>query len=252
MSRKASIPGGTSAAISAAFSFEIGPGPLGIGETSPTADAPGLDRHPDLVDRLHAADLHAGVCGRLHPRPDNLACGGWSASASSAGRARAPGPPTAEATAELARLLVSEGIGVVYGGGRVGLMGALADAVLARGRRDHGRDPALAREPGDRPPRRDGHARRRLDARAQGDDGRAVRRLRGAARRHRDARGAVRGLHLGPARPAREALRAPERRGLLRRRGGLPRPRGRASASCARRHASCCSWTRTRARSSSG
>ena len=40
MSRKASIPGGTSAAISAAFSFEIGPGPLGIGETSPMADAP--------------------------------------------------------------------------------------------------------------------------------------------------------------------------------------------------------------------
>jgi uncharacterized protein (TIGR00730 family) len=42
-------------------------------------------------------------------------------------------PEYAEATAELARLLVAEGIGVVYGGGGVGLMGALADAVLAEG-----------------------------------------------------------------------------------------------------------------------
>jgi hypothetical protein len=40
VSRNASIPGGTSAAISAALSFEIGPGPLGIGDTRPTADAP--------------------------------------------------------------------------------------------------------------------------------------------------------------------------------------------------------------------
>ena len=32
----------------------------------------------------------------------------------------------------MARLLVAEGIGVVYGGGGVGLMGELADAVLAQ------------------------------------------------------------------------------------------------------------------------
>ena len=38
-----------------------------------------------------------------------------------------------EATAELARLLVHEGIGVVYGGGGVGLMGVLADAVITEG-----------------------------------------------------------------------------------------------------------------------
>jgi uncharacterized protein (TIGR00730 family) len=37
----------------------------------------------------------------------------------------------AEATRELARLLAAEGIGVVYGGGGVGLMGALADEVIA-------------------------------------------------------------------------------------------------------------------------
>ena len=42
-------------------------------------------------------------------------------------------PEYRAATAELARLLVAEGIGVVYGGGGVGLMGALADAVLAEG-----------------------------------------------------------------------------------------------------------------------
>jgi len=42
-------------------------------------------------------------------------------------------PEYAAATAELARLLVADGIGVVYGGGGVGLMGALAEAVLAEG-----------------------------------------------------------------------------------------------------------------------
>jgi uncharacterized protein (TIGR00730 family) len=42
-------------------------------------------------------------------------------------------PEYAEATSELARLLVADGVGVVFGGGGVGLMGALADAVLAEG-----------------------------------------------------------------------------------------------------------------------
>jgi len=42
-------------------------------------------------------------------------------------------PEYAEATTELARVLVGDGIGVVYGGGGVGLMGVLADAVLAEG-----------------------------------------------------------------------------------------------------------------------
>ena len=37
----------------------------------------------------------------------------------------------AEAAAELGRLLVEREVGLVYGGGRVGLMGVLADAVLA-------------------------------------------------------------------------------------------------------------------------
>ena len=42
-------------------------------------------------------------------------------------------PEYRAATADLARLLAADGIGVVYGGGGVGLMGALADAVLAEG-----------------------------------------------------------------------------------------------------------------------
>jgi uncharacterized protein (TIGR00730 family) len=37
----------------------------------------------------------------------------------------------AEATAQLARVLVAEGLGLVYGGANVGLMGTLADTVLA-------------------------------------------------------------------------------------------------------------------------
>jgi uncharacterized protein (TIGR00730 family) len=42
-------------------------------------------------------------------------------------------PAYGEAAEELGRLLVAEGIGLVYGGGQVGLMGRLADAVLAAG-----------------------------------------------------------------------------------------------------------------------
>jgi uncharacterized protein (TIGR00730 family) len=39
----------------------------------------------------------------------------------------------ARAAAELGRLLAGSGVGLVYGGARVGLMGALADAVLTAG-----------------------------------------------------------------------------------------------------------------------
>jgi uncharacterized protein (TIGR00730 family) len=42
-------------------------------------------------------------------------------------------PEYAAAARELANLLTAEGIGVVYGGGGVGLMGELADAVIAAG-----------------------------------------------------------------------------------------------------------------------
>jgi uncharacterized protein (TIGR00730 family) len=42
-------------------------------------------------------------------------------------------PEYAAAAAELARLMAARGIGLVYGGGRVGLMGVLADTILAAG-----------------------------------------------------------------------------------------------------------------------
>jgi uncharacterized protein (TIGR00730 family) len=42
-------------------------------------------------------------------------------------------PEYAEATEAFAQLVVAENIGVVYGGGGVGLLGKLADAVLAQG-----------------------------------------------------------------------------------------------------------------------
>jgi uncharacterized protein (TIGR00730 family) len=42
-------------------------------------------------------------------------------------------PVYGQAADELGRLLVEQGIGLVYGGGHVGLMGRLADAVLAQG-----------------------------------------------------------------------------------------------------------------------
>ena len=42
-------------------------------------------------------------------------------------------PEYVEVTRELAELLAGAGIGVVYGGGGVGLMGALADAVIGAG-----------------------------------------------------------------------------------------------------------------------
>ena len=42
-------------------------------------------------------------------------------------------PAYAVAAAQLGRMLAQRGIGLVYGGGRVGLMGVLADAALAAG-----------------------------------------------------------------------------------------------------------------------
>ncbi len=44
-------------------------------------------------------------------------------------------PEYEQAARELARVLVARDVGLVYGGGHVGLMGALADAMLARGGR---------------------------------------------------------------------------------------------------------------------
>ena len=52
---------------------------------------------------------------------------------SSVDRARAPGPSTPRALAELGALIAQRGLGLVYGGASVGLMGAVADGALAAG-----------------------------------------------------------------------------------------------------------------------
>jgi uncharacterized protein (TIGR00730 family) len=44
-------------------------------------------------------------------------------------------PEYEQATRDLARVLLGHGVGLVYGGGHVGMMGALADAMLAGGGR---------------------------------------------------------------------------------------------------------------------
>lgn len=53
-----------------------------------------------------------------------------------------------QAATELGRLLAAEGIGLVYGGGRVGIMGTLADAALAGGGQVIGILPAAMNRPG--------------------------------------------------------------------------------------------------------
>lgn len=54
------------------------------------------------------------------------------------GSSRGTDPVFAEAAAHLGGLLAAHDIDVVFGGGRVGLMGVLADAVLEAGGRVHG------------------------------------------------------------------------------------------------------------------
>ena len=51
-----------------------------------------------------------------------------------------------DAAQELGRLLAQEHIGLVYGGGKVGLMGTVADAVLAAGGQVTGVIPTFLRE----------------------------------------------------------------------------------------------------------
>ena len=130
--------------------------------------------------------------------------------------------------------LAERGIGVVYGGGRVGLMGALADAALAAGGDVTGIIPRRLVDRELAHPGRDDARRRRDAARAKGRDGPSRRRLHRPAGRAGDPRGARRGRVVGPARPARQADRPARRRRLL---GGAARvagPRGRRKASCSR------------------
>ena len=93
-----------------------------------------------------------------------------SSAARRAGRAR-----HAEAARRVGAALARDDLGLVYGGGRVGLMGVVADAALAAGGRIVGviPDPLATRRSPIRPDRA---ARRAGHARAQGADGPAGRR----------------------------------------------------------------------------
>jgi len=82
---------------------------------------------------------------------------------------------------KLGHALAERGLGLVYGGGKVGLMGTIADAVLERGGEVIGVIPEIWSRRRLRT-RADGPPDRRLDARTQGADGRGSRRV------HRDAR----------------------------------------------------------------
>lgn len=55
-------------------------------------------------------------------------------------------PVYAEAARQVGRTLAGRGIGVVYGGGRVGMMGQVADAALAAGGQVHGVIPQKLRD----------------------------------------------------------------------------------------------------------
>ena len=155
-------------------------------------------------------------------------------SASTAARASAPIRSTSRRRERSRARSSRAGSGSSTAARRVGLMGALADTALEAGGEVVGVIPQQLVDREIAPPRPDRAARRQLDARAQGADGRARGRVRRAARRDRDARGADRGLHLEPARPARQAARRAQHRRLLRRARRVPRPRRRAGLPAAR------------------
>ena len=106
-------------------------------------------------------------------------------SACSVGRTPAQTPPSPTRRAELGTSLAGRGIGLVYGGASVGLMGVVADAAVAAGGRVTGViTESLAGHEIAHGSLSDLHVVRH-HARAQGLDGRALRCLRHAARRFR-------------------------------------------------------------------
>ena len=98
-------------------------------------------------------------------------------------------PAFVEAARGFGKILAENGVRLVYGGGSVGLMGALADAVLEHGGEVTGIIPEFLTG-AERPQRL---AQELIvtprHARAQAHDVRARRRLRRPARRHRHAGG---------------------------------------------------------------
>src|SRR5699024_4696663 len=215
--------------------------------SAPAANEPGHDvratvfEHPwvevgaplaeiEHVEWVHPADATAELAPLLRdvvlpalgarPRLGTVAVFTGSASGSDPGSAQAAGA--------FVRTAAAGGVSIVYGGGKVGLMGVVANAALAAGGAVHGVIPQalvdgesahaeltqLAVVP-------DMHARKNRMA--------EVARGRGIGRpgwRSRKGRGAVRGLDLAAAGAAGEARRAVRRRRLLAVAAGDARPDG--------------------------
>ena len=143
-------------------------------------------------------------------------------SASSAARAPAPVPNTRRRPGSSAGNCSGAASGLVYGGGRVGLMYEVARVVHEGGGEVIGVIPRDMVEKelaytDIRDLRVVGtmHERKALMAEPR-------RRLRRPSRRAGDHRGDLRGPDLGPARHAPEPLRLPQRGGILRRASGVP------------------------------
>ncbi len=145
-------------------------------------------------------------------------------------------PEYAAAAKQLGQSLAHHGFGLVYGGGRVGLMGIVADAVLAAGGRVIGVIPEplafkeIAHAGSDRA------ARRAATCTSEGHDGQplsAFLTLPGGIGTFEEF---FETLTLGDARAARETDGSPQRRRLLRPLARPPRPAVCPSSSSARIH----------------
>ena len=183
-------------------------------------------RQAQAARRPRAGGARRGV--DRDPRSRLRPCPNCAASVSTRGRAPAPIRRYAQAAAELATLLARRGIGDhlrrcerrSHGGPRRRRAGR-----RRRGRRDPAPRAGVA---GDRPPRADAPGDRRVDARAQGAYGRALRRLHRPPRRRGHPRGGRRGADLDDAGHPPQAGGAAQHRWLLRPARGVPGP-------CARR-----------------
>jgi len=135
-------------------------------------------------------------------------------------------PEYRAAAEEMGAELVRSNIGLVYGGGNVGLMGVLADAVLKAGGEAVGviPDHLMGREIGHKGLTKL-HVVHSMHE-TQGAHGRPVGRVRRVAGRVRDSGGVLRGGNLDATRSACEALRRPECLGVLHSLAGDVRPCG--------------------------
>ena len=124
-------------------------------------------------------------------------------------------PRFVEAAIAFGKTLAEDGIRLVYGGGSIGLMGAVAQVRARSRRRGHRHHSRIPDQPRKRAQARAGADRHARHARAQAADVRALRRLRGAARRHRHAGGTGGATDLAAARPPHQAGAARQHRRLL-------------------------------------